>query len=143
MTKQNRELTEKQRLFVEHYLAGMNGTEAAIAAGYSPTSAHDMASRTLKVPRVQELIKATRMRALKKAGITTEYVIWKLVEIVETGKDAHKVQALKLLGAYLGMFRKDREPDQPYEKENGAIDPHTRAILERARRDKGNGSDPH
>lgn len=42
-------LTNKQRLFVEAYLAnGMNATQAALEAGYSPKTAYSQGQRLLK-----------------------------------------------------------------------------------------------
>ncbi len=49
-----REATRQQKLFIDEYLRGRksNATKAAIAAGYSPKSAHVQASQLLKNPIV-------------------------------------------------------------------------------------------
>ena len=52
------ELTEKQALFVKEYRIDGNGRRSAIAAGYSPASAHVTASRTLKMAKVQAALAA-------------------------------------------------------------------------------------
>ena len=44
-------LTAKQARFVEEYLVDLNGTQAAIRAGYSPKTAAATASRLLRKPR--------------------------------------------------------------------------------------------
>ena len=49
-------MTNKQSLFVYEYLKDFNGTQAAIRAGYSPSSAAETASEILRYPHVQELI---------------------------------------------------------------------------------------
>lgn len=55
-------LGEKQKRFVREWLIDMNGTRAAIRAGYSAKSAANTASRLMKDPDVQayrnELLKA-------------------------------------------------------------------------------------
>lgn len=56
-----RQLTTKQRAFVEAYLAnGFNATQAAVAAGYSPKTAYSQGSRLLKNVEVRAAIE-TRM----------------------------------------------------------------------------------
>ena len=54
-------LTERQRSFAECYLAHAgNGAAAAIAAGYSQTTAAKRASELLRHPEVSRIIKAER-----------------------------------------------------------------------------------
>lgn len=54
-------LTPKQRLFVQHYMACFNGTQAAILAGYSEKTARFIASENLTKPNIRAAIKeATR-----------------------------------------------------------------------------------
>jgi Terminase small subunit len=48
--------TKKQKTFAREYLAGSNGTTAAIAAGYSAKTAGSEGSRLLKNSKVSELI---------------------------------------------------------------------------------------
>ena len=57
------DLTPRQRRFVEAY-AG-NGTEAAIAAGYSPRSATEQASRLLNRPAVAEAVRGREAAELE------------------------------------------------------------------------------
>ncbi len=54
-------LTPKQRLFVQHYMACFNGTQAAILAGYSEKTARFIASENLTKPNIRTAIQeATR-----------------------------------------------------------------------------------
>ena len=54
-------LTDRQRKFANEYIDhGGNGTAAALAAGYSPTTAAKRASKNLRVPEVAEIINAHR-----------------------------------------------------------------------------------
>lgn len=54
-------LTGRQKKFANAYLACWNGTKAAITAGYSESSAAQIASENLKKPNIQAYIRA-RMR---------------------------------------------------------------------------------
>ena len=60
MTKQ---LVPKIDRFVDEYLVDLNGTQAAIRAGYSEKTAAQQASRLLRNVKVQQAI-ATRQREL-------------------------------------------------------------------------------
>ncbi len=57
-------LTERQRRFVEEYLVDLNGTQAAIRAGYSKASAADLAYQTLRKPAVAAAIDRALGRAV-------------------------------------------------------------------------------
>lgn len=61
MTSKPRALTEREAAFVREYLVDKNGTQAAIRAGYSPTSAGRHSFDMLKRP----IIKAALARELK------------------------------------------------------------------------------
>lgn len=50
-------LTPKQRRFVQEYAVDLNGTKAAIRAGYSPKTARSIASENLQRPAVKNAIK--------------------------------------------------------------------------------------
>lgn len=52
------ELTDKQSLFVDHYVACLNGAEAARRAGYSDASARQIASENLSKPDIRAAIDA-------------------------------------------------------------------------------------
>jgi phage terminase small subunit len=74
-------LTDKQRLFVEAYLIEPNGKKAAIAAGYSPSTAEVQASRLLRHVQVAEALQAGRKLASVRSGITPEMVLAELGKI--------------------------------------------------------------
>lgn len=62
MAREN--LTNKQRAFVEAYLAnGFNATQAAITAGYSEKTAYSIGQENLKKPEIAEFVKQ-RMDAM-------------------------------------------------------------------------------
>ena len=54
----DRGLTPKQRRFIQEYAVDLNGTQAAIRAGYSPKTARSIASETLQRPAIQQGLRA-------------------------------------------------------------------------------------
>lgn len=68
-------LTAKQQRFIEEYLIDLNGTQAAIRAGYSENSANEIASENLAKPNIQEAIAAERAKISERCNITVERVL--------------------------------------------------------------------
>lgn len=79
-------LGEKQKRFVREWLIDMNGTRAAIRAGYSEKSAANTASRLMKDPDVQayrnELLKAK----FDELGITRHSLAVEVYEMMQKCK---------------------------------------------------------
>jgi len=69
-------LTDKQRAFVEHYLATWNATEAAKRAGYSAKTAQEQGSQLLSKLIVQQLVEK-RIAELK---MTSDEVLLRLAD---------------------------------------------------------------
>lgn len=84
--KTERRLGEKQKRFVREWLVDMNGTRAAIRAGYSEKSAANTASRLMKDPAVQayrdELLKAK----FDELGITRHSLAVEVYEMMQKCK---------------------------------------------------------
>lgn len=85
-----RKLNPKQRLFVSEYLKDKNGTQAAIRAGYSKTSAYSISSALLKKDEIKSSLEAALNRiesenesCRKKISLTPQYVIDALMEVVQ------------------------------------------------------------
>ncbi len=76
-------LTPKQERFVEEYLVDLNGTQAAIRAGYSVNAAHVTGSRLLTNAKVAAAISAAKRERSEATKIDAEYVLQKLHQIVE------------------------------------------------------------
>ena len=82
MAKREPELNERQKKFVMEYLRnGGNGTEAAIAAGYSPKSAAVQASRMLNDDKVLAYKRAQARQIYYNLGLTDEQIALDLREI--------------------------------------------------------------
>jgi Phage terminase, small subunit len=82
VAKREPELNERQKKFVMEYLRnGGNGTEAAIAAGYSPKSAAVQASRMLNDDKVLAYKRAQARQIYYNLGLTDEQIALDLREI--------------------------------------------------------------
>lgn len=130
-------LTPKQERFVQEYLVDLNATQAAKRAGYSEKTANEQGARLLANVSVHARIEAGKQKIAEKAGLSAEYVLTGLHEVVErslqrkavmvfdrrekkmvqeTNEDGEGIwtfdsgganRALELLGRHLGIFEKD------------------------------------
>jgi|CZCA01.1.fsa_nt_gi phage terminase small subunit len=76
-----RQLTQKQRHFVQEYLVDLNATQAAIRAGYSERTAHVQGPRLLGNVRVQVAIQEALRQREKRTEITQDRVLTELAKI--------------------------------------------------------------
>ena len=67
-------MNARQAAFVREYLIDRNATQAAIRAGYSPTSAYSTAERMLKYAEVAAAIAAGQAEQAKRLQITADQV---------------------------------------------------------------------
>lgn len=74
-------LTDKQELFAREYLKDLNGSQAAIRAGYSEKTANEQASRLLANVNVQKFVAELKSARVEQTGIDAAYVLRRLVEI--------------------------------------------------------------
>lgn len=65
------QLTQKQRRFVQEYAVDLNGTKAAIRAGYSSKTARAIASENLQRPAVKNAIKEALRAGKERLRILT------------------------------------------------------------------------
>ena len=104
------ELTAKQRAFVEQLpLNQWNGTQAAIAAGYSEKSAGVMAHRLLKNTAIAKELDKRTAEIVEKTDVTVAEIIQELRKIAfappsQRVSNSDRLKALELLGKYLKMF---------------------------------------
>lgn len=66
-----KELSAKQKKFVQEWLTDFNGTRAALRAGYSEKSAAQTASRLMKDPAVQVYRNQLLKEQFDELGVTT------------------------------------------------------------------------
>ena len=82
MKEKTRKLTKKQKVFVAEYQVDLNGTQAAIRAGYSPKTATVIAYELLhKTSHVIEAIRREEEDHLRKVGVQADKVLTRMVQI--------------------------------------------------------------
>lgn len=67
-------MTPKQEKFCAEYLIDLNGTQAAIRAGYSPKTADRIANQNLRKLEIKNRIQELRAKEFKKTIATAEEV---------------------------------------------------------------------
>ena len=73
-----REMNLRQRRFVEEYLVDGNATQAAIRAGYAPSTAGQHGDKLLKNNQIAEAIEDGQVELSRKAKTTAEWARAKL-----------------------------------------------------------------
>lgn len=68
-------MTPRQQFFVLEYLIDLNGTQAAIRAGYKPSHARSYAVELLRRPEIASAIRREMADRARRCGITEERVI--------------------------------------------------------------------
>ena len=71
-------LTRKNAIFCDEYLIDLNGTQAAIRAGYSPHTAGSIANELLKKPEIRARIDTAMAERSRRTGITADRVLREL-----------------------------------------------------------------
>lgn len=126
--------SERRRRFIEELIADpkLNGTQAAIRAGFSEKGAKQRACYLMKDPEIQEAIKAACEERSKRVKVDAEWVLERLQEIVERCMQHEEVKdregngtgefvfnatgankSLELLGKHLAMWTEKVEHAGP------------------------------
>lgn len=84
-------LTAKQRLFVNEYLVDLNGTQAAIRAGYSEKTANVIASEVLAKPYIQSEIERLVQERERRTKLTADFVLSTIQETIERCKQGEEI----------------------------------------------------
>ena len=102
-------LTPKQRRFAEEYQIDLNGTQAAIRAGYSARTANRIASENLTKPDIAAEIARLQRERAERLELTADWVLSRLRDEAEDRREgathAGRIRALEILGKHLGLFR--------------------------------------
>lgn len=138
MAKETPNLNDKQKLFCEEYLVDLNGTKAAIRAGYSPKTANRIASENLSKLDIQEYIAFLKQNRVERVHISQDEVLADLIEIKGRCMQARPVtfmgcpvkdsegnniwkfdakgatKAIELIGKHIGFFLEDNKQKQPH-----------------------------
>ena len=77
--KEKNKLTNKQEMFCREYVRnGHNGDAAAVFAGYSKSTARNIASENLTKPNIKAFVEKLEAPVLKKLGLDENWVLTKL-----------------------------------------------------------------
>ena len=99
------ELSPKQRLFIKEYLIDLNGTQAAIRAGYSAKTANEQASRLLANVNIAKLVQDAMDKRAEKLEISADYVLGVIKATIERCSQAEQVTAPD--GSIEGVYKFD------------------------------------
>lgn len=88
-----KELSEKQKRFVREWIVDMNGTRAAIRAGYAEKSAAQTANRLMKTAEVREYRDALLKEEFEALGVTRHSIATELWRIYQRCCEAEPVMA--------------------------------------------------
>ena len=75
------QLTKRQKAFIDEYLIDLNGTQAAIRAGYSPASANEIAAENLTKPSIKGAIDKALAERSRRTGVNQDRVIRELAKV--------------------------------------------------------------
>lgn len=76
-----RQLSEQRQRFVDEYLIDLNGTQAAIRAGYSAKTANEQAARLLANVSIQQAISKAMAERSKRTGVNQDRVVLELAKL--------------------------------------------------------------
>lgn len=107
-------LTPKQSAFCREYLVDLNGTQAAIRAGYSPKTANEQAARLLANVSVRSHVQKLMDERVERVARSADDVLRDLHKIKEVNmretddgemvNSAAALKALELEGRHIGMW---------------------------------------
>lgn len=109
-------LSAKMEMFVSEYLIDLNGTAAVQRAGYKTRNPNKLASELLRHPLVKAAIDDRMAEKQERNELTEDYIIQKLIKIVEDTDKSSPTAALRgleLLGKTLGLFKERQEISGP------------------------------
>jgi len=81
-THDGQALTPKQQRFVEEYLVDLNGTQAAVRAGYSVHTAKQIATENLAKPYLQAAIAEARKQQQERTQVSADRVLTEALNIL-------------------------------------------------------------
>lgn len=111
----------KMQMFVSEYMIDMNATEAYKRAGYKSKNATLQATMLMKHPWVANEVKRLMDEKKERNEITADYLIQKLVTIIEDTEKANPqaaLRAIELAGKSIALWKERQEISGP---DGGAI----------------------
>ena len=105
-------MTDKQKRFCDEYLIDLNGTKAAIRAGYSPRSARQIADKNMSNGDIRQYIDE-RMQEKEKELIADQDEVLKYLTNVLRGKSQSEIVVVENVGDFTSEARLiQKAPDE-------------------------------
>lgn len=118
-------LTDKQEMFCLEYLKDLNGTQAAIRAGYSEDSARQIATENLSKPSIENRLQQLLKERTKAVNIEIDDILQDIIDTrkvaAEQDKHSDRLKANELLGKYKKMWV-DKVENQPLDRNGNPTD---------------------
>ena len=123
-------LTERQRLFCEHYVgAGRHcAALAARLAGYAPGCSHVTGCQLLKLPKIAAVVRGLEDAVSRKIRFSRQGLIAEMMGIAELalsvkepGSAATAISALRQVGLMAGYYRQDEAKKENPTDRQGAV----------------------
>lgn len=92
---------EKHERFCQEYLVELNGTQAAIRAGYAERSAASQASTLLKNPKILTRVGELRKEMRDRLALNADFVV---LELIDTYKKCKNPTPVKTLNPKTGKY---------------------------------------
>lgn len=128
------DLNDRQSAFVQEYVVDLNGTQAAIRAGYSSETAASQAWYLLRNLNIARAIAKLQDERAKRLNLKADYVVLQFHNVylaaMAKGQLSQALKALESLGKYLGIFEKDN-------KQRQFIDPNDLDAIKARLRERG------
>lgn len=137
---------KKRELFCKEYIVDLNGTQAAIRAGYSEKTAGSQAYDLLKKPEISARVHELQKERLERLALNQDFVVLQIVDTIQQCKGGYPVKTLnpktgkyeeigmyqfdsrgclkglELLGTHLGMFGKGQQAASSGGEENNLLE---------------------
>lgn len=119
MKQEDDRLSERQKRFTEEILNGKSGTDAAVSAGYSPTSARSQASRLLTKRNIQNHLSVMSQQMEKSAVANAEEALQIVSGLLRDSrlKPADRIKSANLIIRVAGGTSPATDGEAPEEEE--------------------------
>ena len=99
-------MTNRQELFIQHYLTSFNATQSAIKAGYSEDTARVIGSQNSTKVDIKQAIDEGIAKIVAQTDDKRAKLIKYWVSVIDDteAKETDRLKASDLLGKYLAMF---------------------------------------
>lgn len=121
------QLTERQRLFCEHYVgaAKHNAALAARLAGYAPGCSHVTGCQLLQTPKIAEAVRGLEEVTSRDMGVSRQMFLRQLQEAAAMAKDqmdaSQMVAAWRQIGLACGFYEPEVKIARPSAASQGAM----------------------